>query len=305
MKKIDLRKKINVLSLFDGIACGRQALERAGFNVEMYYAAEIHGPSILVAKTRYPDIKHVGDVRNLKGEDFKHIDIVMGGSPCQNFSMAGTRKGMMTKSKIEVKTLNKYLKLKAAGFEFEGESYLFWELVRLVEEIRVYNPNVLFLLENVKMKKEWEQIITKALGVNPVEINSSVMSAQNRQRFYWTNINIKPIIDKNITFDNIIPSAKAVGYRGRKLKGDNHYTQFRTLRKDHKANCVVCSPHTTNLYTVNGNDDRVITPEHAEILQTIDTGYTKVAGVSNTERYKMVGNAWTVDVVAHIFDSIK
>lgn len=301
-----MKKKINVLSLFDGIACGRQALERAGFKVEMYYAAEIHGPSILVAKTRYPDIKHVGDVRNLKGSDFKDVNIVIGGSPCQNFSLCGTRKGMVTKKNMKVLTLKHYLKLKAEGFEFEGESYLFWEFVRLVEEIRVFNPNVIFLLENVKMKREWEEIISNALNVKPSEINSSFFSAQNRQRFYWTNINIKPFVDKSIMFKQIIPDAIAAGQRGiptHSLTGAR-YKAKRTLRKDGKSNCVVCSPHQTGRYMLNGNYE-MITPEHAEQLQTIEVGFTNVKGVSTTERYKMIGNAWTVDVVSHIFSSIK
>ncbi len=299
-----MKKKINVLSLFDGISCGQQALTKSGIDYDNYYASEIHKPSIKVTMTRFPKTIQVGDVRNLKAEDYKNVDLVIGGSPCQNFSMAGTRKGMTTKSNIQVKTLKKYLQLKAAGFEFQGESYLFWEFVRLVEEIRVYNPNVMFLLENVKMKKEWEQIITKALGVSPAEINSSWFSAQNRQRFYWTNMDIKDFSDKGIMFHDVIPGAVAVGFRGRKRKGENHYTQFRTERRDKKSNCVVCSPHTTNLYSVKGKD-KVISPEHAEILQTIVVGFTDVEGVSKTDRYKMVGNAWTVDVISHIFSSIK
>jgi site-specific DNA-cytosine methylase len=301
-----MKKKINVLSLFDGISCGQQALRKAGVKYNKYYASEICKPSILVTQTHFPNTVQVGDVTKLKAEDFKDVDLIIGGSPCQNFSMAGTRKGMTTKSNIQVKTLKKYLQLKEKGFEFEGESYLFWEFVRLVEEIKVYNPNVKFLLENVKMKKEWEQIITKALGVKPREINSSFFSAQNRQRFYWTNMDIEPFMDKNIMFYDVIPGAIAVGYRGRKLKGDNHYTQFRTLRRDHKANCVVCSPHTTNLYTVKGKKkDMVISPEHAETLQTIEVGFTDVNGVTKTDRYKMIGNAWTVDVISHIFSSMK
>lgn len=301
-----MKKKINVLSLFDGISCGQQALVKSGIKYDNYYASEIHQPSIKVTMTRFPNTIQVGDVRNLKAEDYKNVDLIIGGSPCQNFSMAGTRKGMTTKSNIQVKTLKKYLQLKADGFEFQGESYLFWEFVRLVEEIREYNPNVMFLLENVKMKKEWEQIITKALGVEPAEINSSWFSAQNRQRFYWTNMDVKSFTDKGIMFHEVVPGAIAVGFRGRKLKGDRHYTQFRTLRKDGKSNCVVCSPHTTNLYSVKGKgDDKVISPEHAEILQTIVVGFTDVEGVSKTDRYKMIGNAWTVDVISHIFSSIK
>lgn len=301
-----MKKKINVLSLFDGISCGRQALERSGFNVGKYYASEIHEPSILVAKTRYPDIKHVGDVRYLKGEDFKDVHILMGGSPCQNFSLCGTRKGMVTIQNEEVTELSHYLKLKSEGFVFHGESYLFWELVRLLEEIRVYNPNVIFLLENVQMKKKWKDIISSALGVQPIAINSSVMSAQNRQRLYWTNINIKPIVDLNITFDQIIPGAIAAGERGIPTYSSSgkRYWKKRTMRKDGKSNCVVCNPHSTNRYMLNG-EYHMITPEHAEQLQTIEVGFTNVKGVSNTERYKMVGNAWTVDVISHIFSSIK
>lgn len=305
-EKINLRKKINVLSLFDGIACARQALDRAGFNVATYYAAEIHEPSILVAKTNYSDIIEVGDVRNLKGSDYKHIDMIVGGSPCQNFSLAGTRKGMSTISNVMVTTLKQYLHLKANGFVFQGESYLFWEFVRLVEEIREYNPNLIFLLENVKMKKQWEVIISDALGVEPYAINSSVMSAQNRPRFYWTNIDVNPIIDKNIGFNQIIPGAIAAGQRGIPTHATYgaRYKAKRTMRKDNKSNCVVCSPHQTGRYMLN-DEYLMITPEHAEQLQTIAIGYTKVDGVSATERYKMVGNAWTVDVIAHIFDSIK
>ena len=138
-------KKLNVLSLFDGISCGRLALERAGIPIEKYYASEICDYSIKIAKKNFPQIIEVGDVRDVKGENFENIDIVIGGSPCQSFSFAGKMDGMATKDeKIDITSLEQYLDLKNKGFEFEGYSYLFWEYVRILKEVK---PKY-FLLEN-------------------------------------------------------------------------------------------------------------------------------------------------------------
>lgn len=149
--------KLNVLSLFDGMSCGRLALDRAGIKYNKYYASEIDKYASAVARYNFPDTIFVGDIRGLKGDDFKNIDMIIGGSPCTNFSVSGKRQGMVTKDKIEVTSLEQYLELKEYGFEFEGQSYLFWEYVRLLKEIK---PKY-FLLENVRVLKKWKDIITK------------------------------------------------------------------------------------------------------------------------------------------------
>ena len=179
---------MNILSLFDGMSCGQQALERANIKVSQYFASEIDKYAIKVTMANYPDTIQLGSVVNVKGADLPKIDMLIGGSPCQSFSFAGKRKGMSTKCNQEILTLEQYLELKEQGFEFEGQSYLFWEYVRLLHEVK---PKY-FLLENVMMEERWEKIISKTLGVHPVEINSSLLSAQNRRRLYWTNIGLKP-----------------------------------------------------------------------------------------------------------------
>lgn len=179
---------MNVLSLFDGMSCGQQALERAGFKVDNYFASEIDKYAIQVTMANYPNTKQLGSVVNVDGYSLPKIDILIGGSPCQSFSFAGKRKGMSTKDEQEILTLEHYLELKAEGFEFEGQSYLFWEYMRLLNETK---PKY-FLLENVMMGEKWEKVLSKAIGVKPIMINSSLLSAQNRQRLYWTNIGLEP-----------------------------------------------------------------------------------------------------------------
>ena len=179
---------MNVLSLFDGMSCGRQALERAGIEIENYYASEIDKYAIQVTMANYPDTKQLGSVTQLDGYSLPKIDMLIGGSPCQSFSFAGKRKGMSTKCETEILTLDQYLELKNEGFEFEGQSFLFWEYMRLLNEVK---PKY-FLLENVMMSEKWEKILTQAIGINPIMINSSLVSAQNRKRFYWTNIGAEP-----------------------------------------------------------------------------------------------------------------
>lgn len=156
---------MRVLSLFDGIATGRLALEMAGVPVDLYIASEIDKDAKAVARANWPDMIHIGPVENVTAPDLPKIDLVIGGSPCQGFSRAG------------------------AGLNFDDpRSRLFFDYVRVLNEVREKNPDVKFLLENVIMKREWEDVITEKLGVQPVHINSRAHSAQNRPRAYWSNI---------------------------------------------------------------------------------------------------------------------
>lgn len=178
---------MNVLSLFDGMSCGQQALDRTGIKVNQYFASEIDKYAIQVTMANYPNTIQLGSVVDVDGYSLPKIDIIMGGSPCQSFSFAGKRKGMSTKDEQEILTLDHYLRLKSEGYEFEGQSYLFWEYMRLLNEVK---PTY-FLLENVMMGEKWEKVLSKAIGVNAIEINSALVSAQNRRRLYWTNIGME------------------------------------------------------------------------------------------------------------------
>jgi len=178
---------MNVLSLFDGMSCGQQALERAGIEVENYFASEIDKYAIQVTMANYPNTIQLGSVVNVDGTKLPQIDLLIGGSPCQSFSFAGKRKGMATTDEQEILTLEHYLKLKAEGYEFEGQSYLFWEFMRLLNEVK---PKY-FLLENVEMGEKWERVLTQAIGVHALHINSALVSAQNRKRIYFTNIGME------------------------------------------------------------------------------------------------------------------
>ena len=197
---------LRVLSLFDGMSCGQQALERAGVNVLEYYASEIDKHAIAVTQHNYPNTMQLGSVINVDGYNLPKIDLLIGGSPCQSFSFAGKRKGMSTKCETEILTLEHYLQLKNEGYEFEGQSYLFWEYMRLLNEVK---PKY-FLLENVMMGEKWERILSKAIGVNPIEINSALVSAQNRRRLYWTNIGMQPM-GLFGDMESIIPQPKDKG----------------------------------------------------------------------------------------------
>ena len=156
---------INVLSLFDGMSCGQIALREAGIKVNKYFASEIDKFAIQQTQHNFPDTVQLGSVTGVRAADLPHIDLLIGGSPCQGFSFAG----------------------KQLNFN-DPRSVLFFEYVRILREIQEYNPGVLFLLENVRMRKECEQVITDQLGLEPVVINSALVSAQNRVRLYWTNI---------------------------------------------------------------------------------------------------------------------
>jgi DNA (cytosine-5)-methyltransferase 3A len=177
-----------VLSLFDGMSCGQIALRDMGITIERYYASEIDKFAIQNTMANFPETVQLGDVRQIDATTLGHIDLLIGGSPCQSFSFAGKRVGMKTATNEKILTLERYMELKEAGFEFVGQSYLFWEYVRVLHQVRQTNPGILFLLENVEMGKQWEAVINHALGVQGVHINSALVSAQVRKRIYWTNI---------------------------------------------------------------------------------------------------------------------
>ena len=179
---------MNVLSLFDGMSCGQIALRQLGIIPEKYYASEIDKYAIGQTQLNFPNTIQLGSVTDVDISKLENIDLLIGGSPCQSFSFAGKRNGMTTTANEEIYTLDRYLELKAEGFEFEGQSYLFWEYMRILTDIRKYNPNVSFLLENVEMGAKWERVLSEAIGVFGVHINSALVSAQNRKRIYWTNI---------------------------------------------------------------------------------------------------------------------
>jgi len=384
---------LNVLSLFDGMSCGQLALQKSGIEVTNYFACEIDKYASKVAKHNFPNTIELGDVTKVFAKDLPKIGLFIGGSPCQGFSFAG----------------------KQLNFE-DPRSKLFFEFVRMLNEIRETNPEVLFLLENVKMKKEYQDVITEHLGVEPIEINSNLLSAQNRKRIYWTNIpgvtipSDKGILLKDIIHENAdnqlsekeldymlrssgkwspstnnrfetylnYPEKKAHCLTANLNKGVPYNCFFEILseyivpfdktlqildkevqrgkvgyfRKDSQANRVYyihdkaitltgeagggaakmgqylfgcITPDRIEkrqngqrfndgkkFYTLTAQDKhgvliegyiRKLTPIECERLQNVPDNYTNQ--VSNSQRYKMLGNGWTIDVISHIFSSIE
>lgn len=301
---------MNVLSLFDGLSCGQIALNRVGIMYDKYYASEIDKHAIKVTQHNYPNTIQLGSITELKGSDLPKIDLLFGGSPCQSFSSAGTRSG------------------------FDGKSGLFWEYVRVLNEVK---PTY-FLLENVVMKKEWEDVITEALGVEPIKINSSLVSAQNRVRLYWTNIpNISQPEDKNVNLVDILESDDLINpsaIRGRKLnkatilgrrlnnegKREDYnkeipITQCLEVRATNmnKSNCLTTVGKDNVLTTLpvgrhpdafkNNLPFRYYTLKEYCRLQTVPDNYFNGV-VSESQAKKMLGNGWTIDVISHIFKNI-
>ncbi len=308
---------MNVLSLFDGMSCGQQALQRAGFKVENYFASEIDKYAIQVTMANFPNTIQLGSVVNVDGYSLPKIDILIGGSPCQSFSFAGKRKGMATKDEQEILTLEHYLELKSDGFEFEGQSYLFWEYMRLLNETK---PKY-FLLENVMMGEKWENVLSKAIGVKPIMINSDLVSAQNRQRLYWTNIGLKPS-GLFGDLESIIQLPKDKGILLKDILNNNY--EFKPLTKwffskwgskqkidslktinDLKSNCITTNKsHSKNYYlSVDRKFARMLERDEVERLQTVENGYTNV--LPKTEAHRVLGNGWTVDVIVHILNYMK
>jgi len=303
---------MNILSLFDGMSCGQLALNRANVHYDKYYASEIEKNSIKVTQHNFPNTIQLGDVSKVNGKDLDKIDLIMGGSPCQSFSFAGKMKGMATKDEKEILSLESYLSLKEAGFEFEGESYLFWEYVRLLKET---NPTY-FLLENVMMKDYWKKVISDTLGVEPIMINSNLVSAQDRKRLYWTNIpNVGQPDDLGLYLRDIMEESVADKYNiterfYKKKEGTLSYSKSRgNIRPpERKSKTLTTSGHgisNSGSTNIKLSDDylRIPTPLECERLQTVPDNYTNV-GLLDSHRYKMLGNGWTVSVISHIFKNI-
>lgn len=304
---------MNVLSLFDGISCGFPALERAGICVDNYFASEIDEPAMRISRANYPEIIQLGDVNNWREWDLPKIDLIMGGSPCQGFS----RNGSMTNFK-------------------HIESQLLYVFVDIVEAYRKINPNVKFLLENVRMKKEWAAEIDRLLGVDHVMINSNTLSAQNRLRLYWSDIDFELPVDKGIKLLDILDDVEVETVERNGILFEDCYSENSMNLVSLVNGEVRVKQATKQGYIVAHNGDGVnlcfptsktrrgrvikgkspcldcqnpmscyhngvirrITIAEMEKLQTLPVGYT--AGASYNASRFVLGNGWTVDVIAHI-----
>ena len=372
---------MNVLSLFDGMSCGMIALDRLGIKVDKYYASEIDKYAMQVSAANYPEIIQVGDITKLDLSTLPKIDLVMGGSPCQGFSVAG----------------------KGLAFD-DPRSALFFEFVKCVNELK---PKY-FLLENVNMKKEWLQVINEYMGVEGIKINSALVSAQNRQRWYWTNIsgieqpeqrgivlsdilendaeepvysniyggfgekkprehygksvtiransgggsipNVKiKDFDKNLdkmttkegkayaltaSYNGAVawnsiekkqrsmvpvvkamtevrtPEANQIRYEHKRKTGKDwspRHMRHLVERPDEKMNTLTGALTKQHILQITKEENKVswrkLTPIECERLQTVPDNYTN--HVSNTQRYKMLGNGWTIEVIAHILQNME
>jgi DNA-cytosine methyltransferase len=294
---------MNILSLFDGISCARIALDNLGVKVDNYFASEIDKHAIDVSKSNYPNIIQLGDIRNVNTKKLPKIDLLVGGSPCQDLSNA------------------------QQGLGLDGKkSGLFYEYIKILKEV---NPTY-FLLENVKNK--WANVMNEIVGVDFVEINSAKFSAQSRPRYYWTNIKFSKIPNKisSIVLENIVEKEVAQNFYFVKdvvndfiaitnpnnaaskdgiIKAfilpkevhNDHERQRRVYSVKSKSPTILARADTTKIFL--NNKIRKLTPLECERLQCIPDNYTIVA--SNTQRYKMIGNAFTVSVIEHIFQGMK
>ena len=280
---------MKVLSLFDGISCGRVALEKCDINIESYYCSEIKPHAIQLVESKHPDNVNIGDARNINGADYDGIDLLLGGSPCKGLSGLNiNRDGLAHK-----------------------ESSLFYEYVRILKES---NPRY-FLLENVQGNKKSTAEITEILGIKPISINSKLVSAQNRPRYYWTNIPVEePPKDRNITTDLL---AQSVYHYERPVVSENRTRWlnsgsgvrsvklgFTKINPYPKAGTIIRSGHVSwneNYHLVDGVYYHYSIRE-LEWLQTLPENYLN--GFSYGQAYDMIGDAWTVDIISHILSYI-
>ena len=294
---------MNVLSVFDGISAGMIALEKSSINVANYYSSEIDKYAIKISQKNYPNIIRLGDITNWKNWVLPEIDLLIGGSPCQGFSFAG----------------------KQLNFN-DPRSALFFEFVNILKHIK---PKY-FLLENVIMKQEYQDVISNLLGAKPIMINSSLFSAQSRKRLYWTNIpNITQPIDNSILIKDILETSTSSNinnyfkcgilksyYQNKNIsnsgmcligeadgiKGKSQWRRVYSPDGKSPTATAICGGHQEIKINTSETTWRKLTPLEVERLQTFPDNYTQ--SVSNYQRYKMLGNSWTVDVISHIFKGL-
>lgn len=268
---------MHVLSLFDGISCGQIALNRCGIKYDKYFASEIDKNAIKVTQHNYPNTIQLGSVLNVKESDLPKIDLLTAGSPCQGFSSAG----------------------KGLNFE-DPRSKLFFEFVRLLKECK---PKY-FLLENVRMKKECQDIISQCVGVQPIKINSSLFTCQDRKRFYWTNIPVNSASPKLLKIENYLDSDVILEINREVILKRRGHGYLPT--KEYSTNVIPALFTTNSDYFVKSSitgSYRKLTPTEFERFQTLPLNYTSL--LSKTQRFKCIGNGWTVDVIAHILKNVK
>jgi len=294
-----------VLSCFDGMSCGQIALNRLGIRVDKYYASEIDKYAIKVTQSNYPDTIQLGSITEWREWNIERPDIIIGGSPCQGFSIAGNR------------------------LEFDDpRSKLFLDYYEILKK---YKPKY-FLLENVRMSETCENKISSMLGelypevvtqydllgkhlLEPIVINSALVSAQNRVRLYWTNIQgIKQPEDKGILLKDILESGEADReksycidanyFKGGNMENYKEKARRQIVNTDGKTPALSSSAWEHNNTLLKGGLTwRKLTPLECERLQTVPDNYTN--HVSNSQRYRQLGNGWTVDVICHILKGIK
>lgn len=260
---------MRVLSLFDGVACGLQALKNLNIPITCYHASEIDKSAISIAKANHPEIVHLGDITQLHFNEGDY-ELVIGESPCQGFSKAGVQ----------------------LNFD-DHRSKLYFEFSRILKEIK---PKY-FLLENNKMKKWCEDIISNDLGVTPYKINSALVSSMNRERLYWTNIPFTYPTDKKIYLNSIIGDYDWIYVvpRGYNKKCIHSYKG--------KCPCITCSAWNYNFFYIKDYQTFKFTAEQAEQIQGLPIGYT--ANVPLTKRFKAIGNGWNIPTIECLFNGLK
>lgn len=297
---------INVLSLFDGMSCGMIALERIGIKVNQYYSSEIKKIAIKCSEYNYPNIIRVGDVKKVSykngvlhsefGDYSVAIDLLIGGSPCQDFT--------------SIKVTDLY----RGEYGLNGDkSSLFYEYLRIKNEIQSENKELLFLLENVKMKKDSERQLNEYLEVDGIHINSSLVSFQNRPRIYWTNIpKVSQPKDKNISFQDYKEIGDLSKYKLKKSKlhdrywmdGKGNNSAFGGCKNVTYSKKIQClsrkQDRSPNSGLIEYEDYcRFLSQTELELAQTVPVGYTSC--VSYNQAQDLLGDGWTVDIIAHIF----
>ena len=297
---------MNVLSLFDGISCGKLALERAGFTNFTYYASEIDKNAIKCSQDNHSDIIRLGDVTKVSYSNgvlhsengafnVGKINLLIGGSPCQSFSAMAAWSGN--------------------HIGLDGKSKLFYEYLRILKEIQNENPSVKFLLENVRMKSESKEQLDEYLGVKGLELNSELVSFQKRSRFYWSNWFWQLPNDKNVNFQDfkeldgdfklLDPSFKTYQKMWSNGQGKNNQNGCANVTKAKKVYCLQTKQNRcpNSGLVAHGDFCRYLTRSELEQAQTLPIGYTKA--LSYGQAQAVIGNGWTVDAVAHIFSHLK